>query len=403
MRVDQRHRVPPDTADEAVPLYVDWGRPRTDGLPPVPRIVPGKLEWAFPRHSWQCLAYNGGRVDALRELSRRRVGPGLGVRLHRAGLRDLARRDPVRGQNVLLAAAAREAGPPRRDDPLHRDRRADVHAAIDRRPDPGLHDRGPDRHAHARPVGDRGVAEPGGRRPRHAGCGSRLRHRRCHRLRQGGVACTTSVPGGTTVRLAALESEAGLAKTVAPAATRPSGRAALVTVNGPRVVHAFGWLRLRRPVETTDGRPLRPARKAEIASNGADAALDGAVGCGLTAALIGTASGSSVIVAGTAGAATRFNALVQQAFEETVGNCATGLAGTIYNGLLLKIDPPRSAVAEGRAGRALPRAAVTPCRPRRRALRRRRSRPPRPARRRRPPPGDCRRPWPSPPTATATR
>ena len=72
-----------------------------------------------------------------------------------------------------------------------------------------------------------------------------------------------------------------------------------------------------------------------------------------------------MIVAGTAGAATRFNALSGAGVRgNRSASCATGLAGTIYNGLLLKIDPPDPQWRKVALAERFPRAAVTPCRPR---------------------------------------
>ena len=111
------------------------------------------------------------------------------------------------------------------------------------------------------------------------------------------------------------------------------------------------------------GRLFSLDRKLEIADNGAMASFDGAVGCGLTAAVIyvGTAGGSAVVVGGAEGVATQGQALGAALLEETVGNCAMGLAGSIYNGVLLTVDPPDPAWRRLALAEALPRATVGRC------------------------------------------
>ncbi len=106
-------------------------------------------------------------------------------------------------------------------------------------------------------------------------------------------------------------------------------------------------------------------RKAEIAQNGADDALDGAVGCGLTALTLGGAAAGAPVIATGAGASAALTDVGLKVVEESLGNCATGTLGTMYNGLLLKIDPPdpnwqRAAFAE-----RMTRAKVRGCKLRR--------------------------------------
>ncbi len=360
--VSTSNLVPPDPATEAVPLYVDWGRPRTDGLPPVPRLIPGKLESSFPRHSFQCLAYNGGELmryesflDGIYGLSDAFActEPDYGISYDDIPFAiGLYLSPPLPGRQVLPDGTIRFTGTvtpvctlESTGGPTQLSMTVDLTGTPTPDPSVIVASQGLEVVVHGTQYGS--VVGAGGA----IACG------------QGGVACATSVPGGTAVRLAALESEAGLHQ-LWLGCDDALGQSCLLTVHGPRVVHAwFGYDFVGQWEPPPDGL-FDPARKAEIASNGADAAFDGAVGCGLTAALIGTASGSSVIVAGTAGAATRFNALVRQAFEETVGNCATGLAGTIFNGLLLKIDPPDPQWRQLALAERFPRAVVKPCRPR---------------------------------------
>lgn len=356
----------PDVADQVVPLFVDWGRPRTDGLAPVPRILPGTLEWSFPRHSFQCLAYGGGEIMRYEDfldgtygldhalacsdpdpgLSREGIPIALGVWSP----------PPLPAAQLLPDGSIRFAGTVRLTCPLESTSGlSTVTMTVDLTgtptPDPSVavpprsHEVSLDVVVHGTQYGS--VVDGSGA----ISCG------------QGGVACSTSVPAGTTVRLAALQSEAG-AFHVWLGCDQVIGYGCLVTLGTSRVVHAwFGYDFAGQWEPPPDGL-FDPARKAEIASNGAESARTGAIGCGLTAGLIGTAGSSSVIVAGTAGAATRWNALVQQAFEETIGNCATGLAGTIFNGLLLKIDPPDPEWPQIALAERYPRARGAPCRPR---------------------------------------
>ncbi len=153
------------------------------------------------------------------------------------------------------------------------------------------------------------------------------------------TACAATIPFGQAVRLAALPSPVGTFVGWS-GCDQPLGQSCLLTMDGPRTVTArfaydFGGFWEPPP----DGL-FSPDRKAEIADDGAKAATEGAVGCAGTAILIGTAGESSVIVAGTAGVATRWQAFALKVFEETIGNCAKGVVGTITNGVLLKVDPP---------------------------------------------------------------
>ncbi len=105
-----------------------------------------------------------------------------------------------------------------------------------------------------------------------------------------------------------------------------------------------------------------PNRKAEIAQNGADDALDGAVGCGLTAlSLTGIGLGAPVIATGSAGTGGATTQVGSKLLEETLGNCITGTLGTMANGLLLEIDPPDPNWQKAAYAERMARAKVRGC------------------------------------------
>ena len=109
-----------------------------------------------------------------------------------------------------------------------------------------------------------------------------------------------------------------------------------------------------------------PNRKAEIAGNGADDAVEGAVGCGLTAvALTGAGLGAPVIATGAAGSGAAMTQVGAKLVEETVGNCITGTLGTMANGLLLKVDPPDPNWQKPAFAERMARAKVRGCKLRR--------------------------------------
>ena len=190
---------------------------------------------------------------------------------------------------------------------------------------------------------------------------------------RGQAACGATVPGGADVRLAALPSEAGRL-ILWQGCDRALGQSCLLSMTAPRTVRAWFGYDFLGPWEPPPDGLFDPARKAEIAGDGASSARTGAVGCALTAGLIGTGGSSGVIVAGAAGVATRWSALVEKALEETVGNGLTGLGGTIDNGVLLKVDPPdpdwrRVALAQPFRPRRPASCRLAGCAPVTRALR----------------------------------
>lgn len=174
--------------------------------------------------------------------------------------------------------------------------------------------------------------------------------------------CSAALTKGSEVRLAALTGDAGRFIEWS-GCDEATGQSCLLTLDSDRTVHAwFGYDFVGQWEPPADGL-FDLDRKAEIAGNGAKSAFTGATGCGLSAGALATVPlGGGLIVAGAGGVATRWSALMQKAVEETVGNCATGLAGTIFNGVLLKIDPPdpdwrRVALAD-----RFPRAKAPRCR-----------------------------------------
>lgn len=328
-----------DTPDAQIPIFVEWGRPEPGGGTAVPRMVPhDSVEFAFPRHSVQCLAFDGGE---LKQYEDSRDG------IYRMSDALYCTGDPYTPPADLPIAAPFFLPPPLPPrvvqgdgslrftgavtlacDPFAGESSRSVTMTVDLTGTPvqALPDEQVGRQrlevvAHGTQYGsvvgtDDAIA-----------CG------------QGAARCAAELVTNSRIRLAALASTAGR-HIMWLGCDQVVGQSCLVDMHSSRTVHAwFGYDFVGQWEPPPDGL-FDPARKAEIAGNGADAATNGAVGCGLSAALIGTAGGSSVIVAGTAGAATRFGALAEKAFEETVGNCVTGIAGTIFNGVLLKIDPP---------------------------------------------------------------
>jgi hypothetical protein len=359
---------PGDAADTSVPFYVEPGRPGLDGVTGPARLVaPAGAAWSFPRHSEQCLAFNGGELqripddqdgltsleDAFSCRSEQFPYPApAGVPFAVSGFLPPALPQP----QVLADGRVRIVGTVQSDcDYRGSDETSSVlTVTVDLTGTPISDDPGPSIIGvdHALQVQVRG--------PQYGSVVGRDGAIACG---QGGAACSATVAGGAAVRLAALQATAGrLLFWVGCDAV--SGQSCMLTMRGPRTVQAwFGYDFLGQWEPPPDGL-FDPARKAEIAANGATSARNGAVGCGLTAALIGTAGSGSVIVAGAGGVATRWSALVEKALEETVGNCATGLAGTIFNGVLLKIDPPDPAWRTLALAEPFPRSRVPTCRQR---------------------------------------
>ena len=174
----------------------------------------------------------------------------------------------------------------------------------------------------------------------------------------GALQCTRTVAEGTQVRLAGLPAWSARS-TAGTAATRRSGR---VPVHDDRAADGDRVLGLRLRMGQWEPPPdglFDPDRKAEIADNGANAAADGAVGCALTAAVIGTAGQGSILVAGSAGVATRLAGAGTDGVRGDARQLHHRRRGTIGNGVLLKIDLPT------RSGAGWRWPAVSPGRERR--------------------------------------
>ena len=355
---------PGDVGDEAVPIFIEWGRVGPDGVPLVPRVVPpvGR-EWSFPRHSEQCLAFNGGELQRIPDS---RDGA---YRLEDAFLctGDLF---PYRAPENLPFAASDWLPPPLPAREVLGDGRLRFEGAVQMACDPFAGESAsellvsvalvgtPVLDAPAEPVitvdHDLLVEVRGTQYGSVVGGGGVLA------CGMGGVACAARVPGGSPVRLAALPGPAG-SFLFWEGCDEVAAQSCIVTMGGPRTVRAwFGYDFMGQSELPPDGL-FDPDRKAEIADNGAAAARNGAVGCALSAALIGAGGSSGVLVTGAAGVASRWQALVQKVFEETVGNCVTGFAGTVFNGVLLKVDPPDPAWRQVALAERFPRARVRGC------------------------------------------
>ena len=175
----------------------------------------------------------------------------------------------------------------------------------------------------------------------------------------GQLLCNTKVLQGSSVRLAALRGEAGTF-VMWLGCDRTLGMACFVDMPYGRTVAAwFSYDFIGQWEPPPDGLFSRD-RKAEIAENGARAATEGAVGCLGSAVLIGSASRGSTAV-GAAGVATRWQAFALKVFQETVGNCAKGVFGTIANGVLLKVDPPDPQWRQLALAEPMPRPRSVPC------------------------------------------
>jgi hypothetical protein len=358
---------PGDVGDEAVPIFVEWGRVGPDGVPLVPRVVPpAGRAWSFPRHSEQCLAFDGGELqripdsrDGSYSLEDAFLCTGDLFPYRAPGTLPFAASDwlppPLPAKQVLGDGSIRFEGAVRMAcDPFAGESASElvVSVALVGTPVPDPSAEPVITVDHELQVEVRGtqygsVAGGGGV----LACG------------MGGLACTARVPGGSPVRMAALPGAAGTFL-FWEGCDVASGQSCIVTLGGPRTVRAwFGYDFMGQSEPPPDGL-FDLDRKAEIAGNGAAAARNGAVGCALSAGLIGTGGSSGVLVAGTAGAASRWQALVEKAFEETVGNCLTGFAGTVFNGVLLKVDPPDPAWRQVALAARFPRARVRACRQR---------------------------------------
>lgn len=369
---------PGDAADTSVPFHVEPGAPGPDGAPGPPRLVaPVGGSWSFPRHSEQCLAFDGGELQRIPDDSDGLISLEDVFACRSEGF-------PYPEPPSLPFATSGYLPPALPQAQVLGDGRVRIVGSVSTECDHKSVDEVSSRLTVAvdltgTPAGD----GPGGEiigvnhalqvevnAPQHGsvvGAGGVIA---CGR---GQAACSATIPGGADVRLAALPSEVGRL-ILWSGCDRVMGQSCLLSMTTPRTVRAwFGYDFLGQWEPPPDGL-FDPARKAEIAGDGARSARNGAVGCALTAGLIGTGGSGGVIVAGTAGVATRWTALVEKALEETVGNCLTGLGGTIYNGVLLKVDPPdpdwrRVALAQPFASRRSAPCRVSGCAAVTRALR----------------------------------
>jgi hypothetical protein len=348
-----------DDASDNVAAWVEWGRPVGDGSYYVPRfLLTGGSAAAFPNHGHVCLAYNGGApmeypYDGESSVSlesalacREDQGPppgGINIgapfltpppmparttfpdgRIGFAGTVTTAcTYTSVGATSDVLTITYDLVGTPPAPAPIEVDARLDV-------------------QVHGTQYGS--IIGAGGA----LSCG------------MGGTACSAVLPGGSVTRLAVQLATAGMFHFWV-GCDQVLGYGCMVSMSSPRVVHAyFGYDFLGQWEPPPDGL-FSIDRKAEIAGNGASAARDGAVGCGLTAGVIGGGWASGTFVVGGATVATRSAAFLEKVLEETIGHCAEGIAGTIYNGLLLKIDPPDPEWRTLALAERYPPAKLAPC------------------------------------------
>ena len=178
----------------------------------------------------------------------------------------------------------------------------------------------------------------------------------------GAIVCSHSFPVGTAVRLAALPTATSLLGHWEGCDEALSQQCTL-TMTGSRTVSAVFVYDFVGQSEPPSDDLFDPDRKIELADAGAEAAKKGAIGCGATAAVVGTAAAGGVILGvGAVGAGAGLSEFGGKLIQETLQNCAEGFLGTIYNGVLLKVDPPdpdwrRAAYAE----RIAPEKVTTRC------------------------------------------
>ena len=178
---------------------------------------------------------------------------------------------------------------------------------------------------------------------------------------QGQTRCSASVERGTTVALAGLQAPAGLFLAW-QGCDSVRGQQCFVTMNGARTVTAHFVYDFVGQAEPPPDGLFDPDRKAEIATIGAYSAKKGATGCALTAALIGGVEAAPIVfVAGAESTLTRWEAMVKKVLATTVGNCASGLSGTMTSALLLLVDPPDPQWRELALAEPMPKTEAPKC------------------------------------------
>jgi hypothetical protein len=349
-----------DEVSDTFGAWVEWGRPVGDGTFYVPRFLTNDgSSVAFPNHGHVCLAYNGGApqeypfdgestIDLSSALAcREDQGPppgGINIaapfltpppmpartdlgdgRIAFAGTVSMPCTYTSVGatSDVLTITYDLIGTPPSAAPPIEVDSRLDV-------------------QVHGTQYGS--IVGAGGA----LSCG------------MGGSACSATLAGGSVTRLAVQLAPAGMFHFWV-GCDQVSGYSCIVSMTTPRVVHAyFGYDFMGQWEPPPDGL-FSIDRKAEIAGNGAAAARNGAIGCGLTAGVIAGGWAGGAFAAGGATVATRSTAFLEKVLEETIGHCAEGIAGTIYNGLLLKIDPPDPDWRTLALAERYPSAKLAPC------------------------------------------
>lgn len=153
----------------------------------------------------------------------------------------------------------------------------------------------------------------------------------------GQLLCDTKVLQGSSVRLAALRGEAGTF-VMWLGCDRTLGMACFVDMPYGRTVAAWFAYDFMGQWEPPPDGLFDAGRKAEIAASGASFATRGSVGCFSTAAILASRGGAAVPEASLA--AGLGPAALWKVFQQSVVNCGAGYAMTVYNGVLLKIDPP---------------------------------------------------------------
>lgn len=343
---------------DAVSAWVEWGRPTGDGGAYVPRFYTHEsASLEFPSHTFACLAYDNGELNRYESTGYTPVHFSSTVAcLENQGSPpgDL----PIAAPYTLLPPPL----PARRD--LGDGRIAFTgtttstctYTSVGARSDvlTMTYDLVGTPDTYVAPLEELQVVTHGTQYGSLIGGGGAIS------CGLGASACTTRLARGTAVRLGTQLGAAGTFHFWV-GCDEATGSTCLLTLNSPRTVHGYFGYDFIGQWEPPPSGLFSLDRKAEIAGNGASAASDGAVGCGLTAGLIGGGIAGGGLAVSGATVATRETAFLEKLIGESVGNCAQGVAGTMYNGLLLKIDPPdpqwrRIALAE-----PYPVAKLAPC------------------------------------------
>lgn len=169
--------------------------------------------------------------------------------------------------------------------------------------------------------------------------------------RGGDQACFIEVERGSEVRVVA-NADTGSQTLGLYGCDRYAGLACIITATGPRAVSAY----FGEDPEILPPTLLTPDQKIMLADAGADAADEGAMGCALSALILGTG--------GAAGLA-ELEAAGEEALNETFGNCVKGITVTAGLGMALKLDPPDPEWRSVGYPEALPAAKTRRCRLRR--------------------------------------